>query len=117
MMGYYYMVTDIDKMANQEQKDCAPLEIAIYKMLATDIDTQLKEKDPMLFPELASIETMKKWPPVAIFTAERGMYISSVEFIAGKLEQAGKLLECAIYPGVGHLIDMSEGPMGKKYNA
>ena len=42
----------------------------MYELLATDYETQNKERDPLLYPMYVSIEEAAKLPPTILFTSE-----------------------------------------------
>jgi len=81
-----------------------------YKMFVGDkYKEYINNKDPNLFPELVEEDKLKRYPPVAFFSAEFcAMHKGNVMF-SQRLEKVGKLLEFRLIPGLGHLFAVSNG--------
>lgn len=71
-------------------------------MTGDDSDRHLREKNPLLFPGLASDELLEKYPPFVIIEQEFDNYRTPSERLAKRLRKAGRLLEFICYPGCGH---------------
>jgi len=44
--------------------------VIMYELIATDYETQNKERDPLLYPMYVSLEEAAKLPPTILFTSE-----------------------------------------------
>ena len=71
-------------------------------MLATDYDTQHKNKDPVLYPGLMSDECLKKLPPIIITTGEYDIFRRSHIELIERLQKAGRLLDVLDVPQSVH---------------
>jgi acetyl esterase/lipase len=74
----------------------------IMRVLVTDYDNMLKNRDPLLFPGWMSKEEMQKLPGVILQTAEWDFFRFDVHTIIPKLQQAGVYLDHADYDVDGH---------------
>lgn len=71
-------------------------------MTGGESERHLEEKNPLLFPGLASNELLAKYPPMIIIEQEFDNYRTTNERLAARLDEAGRLLEYVCYPGCGH---------------
>ena len=78
-------------------------------MLATDLDKQLKDKDPILFPNIACDDLIKKMPMTIIIEGEYDNYLTVAERFAKRLKSFGKCLEFISYPGCHHNYSIPQG--------
>ena len=78
------------------------------KLLATDWEKQVKERDPDLFPGLMSDELLQKVPPTIVMSREFCFLRRGAEEYADRLKAKGKLLEYYIMPGTHHYSQIPE---------
>lgn len=97
----------------KEERHQAPIQQKIWNALATDLKAQREVGDPLLFPGKASDETLAKFPPTVIYEDEFDIYITEASRFAARLRAAGRLLEFALLPGVGHGGAMLEHKLKK----
>ena len=74
----------------------------VWECLATNLDEQRKNSDPLLFPAKADDDLLAKMPPTIIWEVEFDVYITETTRVARRLRSAGRLLELYIAPGVTH---------------
>lgn len=65
---------------------------SMYKLHATDYETQFTNEDDVLFPGLVPDEILMHWPPVAVFTSEFDFLMKDSEHFAHRAGQQGKLI-------------------------
>ena len=61
-----------------------------------------QKSDPLLFPDKASDEILRKMPPTIVWEGEFDMFITEASRIAARLQGAGRLLEFVVIPGIKH---------------
>ena len=103
----FWFTDEKEKMSKIEQctvYDAKPL----AKMLATDLD-QLANKDPILFPNIAEDDIIKKMPPTIIIEGEFDNYVTVAHRFAQRLKSFGRCLEYVCYPGCHHSYWIAQG--------
>ena len=100
-----YHFGDPKSMTTEERSSYQSMR-KIWKCLASDLDEQRKNGDPLLFPAKASDDLLAKMPPTIIWEVEFDIYITEATRMARRLRSAGRLLELYIAPGVTHGADL-----------
>ena len=99
-----YHFGDPKSMTADEMAACNSTKRA-WECIATDLDEQRKNSDPLLFPAKADAELLAKMPPTIIWEVEFDVFITEATRMANRLRAAGRLLELYIAPGVTHGAD------------
>lgn len=73
-----------------------------YDLIATDYETQNKERDPLLFPLFVTLEEAAKLPKTVLFTSEFDPIRRSSHQIIPTLKRAGVYLDHGDYAGSAH---------------
>ena len=100
-----YVFGDPKSMTKEERERCEAMR-NIWECIATDLDEQRKNSDPLLFPAKADDELLAKMPPTIIWEVEFDYFITEATRMARRLRAAGRLLELYIAPGVTHGGDL-----------
>ena len=99
----YFLTVPKEEMTTSES-DAIQESVAIIDWMVGDKKEQfLREKNPLLFPGLASDELLAKYPPFIVIENEFDNYRTPSESLAARLRGAGRLLEYICYPGCGHV--------------
>ncbi len=96
-----YSFGDLASMTKQERED-ALTDRKCWEAMATDLEAQRKNADPLLFPAKVSDEILAKFPPTVVFEMEFDDFITQASRFACRLRAAGRLLELYVYPGAVH---------------
>ena len=96
-----YEFGDEKSMTKEERESAAGMR-KIWKCLATDLDTQRNDGDPLLFPAKANDELIAKFPPTIIWETEFDFYLTESSRMARRLRATGRLLEFYVLPGALH---------------
>ena len=99
-----YHFGDPKGMTKEENGSC-DLMRKVWECIATDLDEQRKNSDPLLFPAKADDDLLAKMPPTIIWEVEFDIFITEATRMARRLRSAGRLLELYIAPGVTHGAD------------
>lgn len=87
--------------------------IETLKMLATDWDRQVAERDPNLFPGAMGDELMRKVPNHVVMTREFDFLRADSELYACDLLRCRRLLDFYVRPGASHYTGPQEGVLEK----
>ena len=90
------------KSMTKEERGYRRLMRKVWECLATDLDEQRKNGDPLLFPAKADDELLAKMPPTIIWEVEFDLFITEATRMARRLRAAGRLLELYVLPGATH---------------
>ena len=96
-----YLLGDPKSMTTEERLGSDSM-VKAWECLATDLDEQRKNGDPLLFPAKASDDLLAKMPPTIIWEVEFDIFITETTRMARRLRAAGRLLELYICPGMTH---------------
>ena len=96
-----YLLGDPKSMTREERQSSGSNGIA-WRCLATNLEEQRKNGDPLLFPAKADDELLAKMPPTIIWEIEFDVFITEATRMARRLRAAGRLLELYICPGMTH---------------
>ena len=96
-----YAFGDPASMTKDERQSAAAMKVG-WACIATDLDEQRKNADPLLFPAKADDELLAKMPPTIIWEVEFDVFITEATRMARRLRNAGRLLELYIAPGSTH---------------
>jgi acetyl esterase/lipase len=115
VLGSYWLTDEISKMPIHEQVGNydSPI-LARWISKEGDEKKALKAKDPLVFPNLASDEMLKKYPPTVLIEAEFDLYNTIGARFAERLKTNGRLLEFGSYPGGLHTFWFSAEFEGTK---
>ena len=97
------------KSMTKEERERAPVMRKVWECLATDIDEQRKNSDPLLFPAKADDELLARMPPTIMWEMEFDIFITEATRMARRLRNAGRLLELYIVPGATHGATIDPG--------
>ena len=91
----------------KHERDVAKLIQTFLEHIATDLEKQRQQADPLLFPAMASDQLLTKMVPTIVWQVEfDGLLIEGIR-VATRLREAGKLLELYILPGAEHLSGLT----------
>ena len=96
-----YAFGDPKSMTKEEMEHALAIR-KLWECIATDLDEQRKNSDPLLFPAKADDELLGKMPPTIIWEVEFDLVITEATRMAGRLRAAGRLLELYVLPGAMH---------------
>ena len=96
-----YHFGDPKGMTKEERGSCDIMR-KVWECIATNLDEQRKNSDPLLFPAKADDDLLAKMPPTIIWEVEFDIFITEATRMARRLRSAGRLLELYIAPGVTH---------------
>ena len=96
-----YEFGDPKSMTTEERGNVFAMK-KVWECIATDLDAQRKNGDPLLFPAKASDELLAKFPPTIIWEHEFDFFITQAIRMAMRLRRVGRLLELYILPGAMH---------------
>ena len=96
-----YAFGDPKSMTKEERQNAAGMK-KVWECIATNLDEQRKNSDPLLFPAKADDELLGKMPPTIIWEVEFDFFITEATRMARRLRNAGRLLELYIAPGMTH---------------
>ena len=101
-----YEFGDPNSMTKEERDNFAGMR-KVWECLATDLEEQRQNSDPLLFPAKAPDELLAKMPPTIIWEVEFDFFITAATRMANRLRAAGRLLEFYVAPGVTHGGDIN----------
>ncbi len=96
-----YSFGDFASMTRKERQG-APMDRKFWDAIATDLEAQRKNADPLLFPAKVSDDILAKFPPTVVFEMEFDESITPACRFARRLRAAGRLLELYVCPGAVH---------------
>ena len=70
------------------------------------LNKALDRKDPIVFPDLASDDVLKDFPPAVIVDSEFDFFIEGAIDFSNRLREQGRLLEFINYPGSTHSFNL-----------
>lgn len=103
-----YSFGDPKSMTREERQEHRIMR-KVWECIATDIEEQRKNSDPLLFPAKADDEVLAKMPPTIIWEVEFDAFITEATRMAARLRAAGRLLELYIAPGATHGSEAEPG--------
>jgi len=95
-----------DLQLKEEKMGVGKMDFALQAFAGDEYKDQVKDKNPMLFPDYAEDKYLRDYPPVVFFAPEFGFFTSAAKVFAGRLEKFGKLLEFRLIRGLGHMYKM-----------
>jgi len=98
----YFLTVPPEEMMSAETDTIQESAKVIEWMVGDDQDRLLQERNPLLFPGLASEELLAKYPPFIVIEQEFDNFRTPNETLARRLGEQGRLLEYICYPGCGH---------------
>ncbi len=98
----YFFTEPKENMTLSESQAIQESDIIMTWMVGEDRERHLKERNPLLFPGLASDELLANYPPFIIVEEEFDNYVTPNARLAERLKKAGRLLEYFCYPGTSH---------------
>lgn len=98
----YFFTEPVESMTPAEAITIQESQKVMEWMTGGESDRHLRQKNPHLFPGLASDELLAKYPPFVIIEQEFDNFRTPSERLAKRLNKAGRLLEFICYPGCGH---------------
>ena len=98
----YFFTEPVENMKQVEVDTIQESQTVIDWMTGGQAQLHLDNKNPLLFPGLASDELLASYPPFLIVEEEFDNYRTPSERLAERLKAVGKLLEYVCYPGTAH---------------
>ena len=98
----YFFTEPVENMTRPESDAVQESHAVMEWMTGGKTQTHLDEKNPLLFPGLASDALLAQYPPFLVLEEEFDNYRTPAERLAQRLDQAGRLLEYVCYPGTSH---------------
>ena len=98
----YFFTEPVENMTRPESDAVQESHAVMDWMTGGKTQTHLDEKNPLLFPGLASDALLAQYPPFLVLEEEFDNYRTPAERLAQRLDKAGRLLEYVCYPGTSH---------------
>lgn len=98
---HQWVTEDMSNLSIHEQ--LTKREAVIQEWLfGPDYKKDIEAGTPTKYPQLAPLEILRKFPPTCLYSVEFDSYKTMSEKWAKRLQEAGRLLEFIVVPGVGH---------------
>jgi acetyl esterase len=98
----YFFTEPVSEMKQVEIDTIQESQAVMDWMTGGQTQPHLDNKNPLLFPGLATDELLSAYPPFLILEEEFDNYRTPAERLAQRLKKAGRLLEYVCYPGTAH---------------